>query len=694
MNPLDLARRIAIGPCATHGLKASRNQHYASSPAGRAKLVNRGKRIEWERVVNLWRFFDKAGKSTTEISPLPRLTRSVAEPDSFSKMSVGGAKVPYQEKTIVVQMELYREKLGLHESYWNSVKEEFKGREHHSTEMLCARLEKLRGSVENQEVTQRLKDEFAHIKFSCMIHFIYISRFLNGKARLVKTPEKFFCGTKEVERNVAEEVERMKQVFQYFGRWKKWCQAQNPAVWGVDKWERLFLHGTTMRNLIVSVAGFLLYARMVLEEDRSIHFVPYLHGNQSSLEGDFATVRKSSRDTPLTFQKALLACNMREGGGGPVKWDTSSYSSKEVANQELRGFLHIDFDFTEGAKEREEWCRHLVEERKVPREGPRVVHLFPEGAGESTDVRKLVELIGHKQAGAANFPELLAKSLPFKEVAKLASLGPCKLWFEEVIRGRQAGFCALCRRVNLRLVMLVCESGRRRAAARTVEGKSRVRFHQLLFRMLQDNTMNGLISEEAASCHPERMAVAALVQVLHLELEKRLSAGILAVRARCAEAQSSVGSQKAPTKDVIQLFGWAVYSQQQVLIGQIRKLEEELPGVEEEEGAPLREEVNFLTELQMYEAEAAMSESYIKNWYGGFLRAENRGYMSLVKEEYCPFGLKLVEKVAGLVTQEKLKNNTGAVESAKAEILQDPTLQGMFLEACSSKVVCGKPQVG
>ena len=72
----------------------------------------------------------------------------------------------------------------------------------------------------------------------------------------------------------------------------------------------------------------------------------------------------------------------------------------------------------------------------------------------------------------------------------------------------------------MRLVEFLCKTGAERLKAGTKQAEAKIRFHEKVFRMVQTKTLDGLIEEAEAAVLPTRMAVVALVQVLHLMMEK------------------------------------------------------------------------------------------------------------------------------------------------------------------------------
>ena len=88
----------------------------------------------------------------------------------------------------MVQMRLLANKLNCGEDFFDSVKADFRHKEHRGAEMLFAKLNKLKEAMKRVHQSDLLND-LGHIEFSCCAHFIFITWLLNKKARLVKTPD-------------------------------------------------------------------------------------------------------------------------------------------------------------------------------------------------------------------------------------------------------------------------------------------------------------------------------------------------------------------------------------------------------------------------------------------------------------------------------------------------------------------------
>jgi hypothetical protein len=130
------------------------------------------------------------------------------------------------------------------------------------------------------------------------------------------------------------------------------------------------------------------------------------------------------------------------------------------------------------------------------------------------------------------------------------------------------------------------------------------------------------------------------------------------------------------------MFGWAI------LHLRLRKIREKLEeNVANEKTEELADEIDFLSNMRMYAEEALLSESYLEKCYDSFLQSSNRGFMTLVSEEYFDFGIELMKKVSSSVTVQKLQNDLDVTATAKQSILQDDKLITKFIE-CSKDNTC------
>jgi hypothetical protein len=128
---------------------------------------------------------------------------------------------------------------------------------------------------------------------------------------------------------------------------------------GVTKWNQLCVSSITLRNLKLSVFGFLNYAKDVLEKYSALKYVPYLHNNSSTLESQNSYFRATGTDTSLLLGKGLVASNIKQTA---KLISSSSYSSKH-STVENKNLFTSNFDLTLGSKTREVWIQALILKR-------------------------------------------------------------------------------------------------------------------------------------------------------------------------------------------------------------------------------------------------------------------------------------------------------------------------------------------
>jgi hypothetical protein len=198
---------------------------------------------------------------------------------------------------------------------------------------------------------------------------------------------------------------------------------------------------------------------------------------------------------------------------------------------------------------------------------------------------------------------------------------------------------------------------------------------------VQQKNIGSLITPEIADNVGNRTAVVALIQVLEIEMQNRIanSHNHLAEQKHMEQE----GIQCMPSSDVNQMFGWDVLNLREVLIEEKKKLQAKYwEDDDNEEIIRVNNETEFLGEMSMYATESIMSDNYQNFYYDDYLRAYNRGRLTLIRPEYCGFGLQLMTKLSSLFDQIKLKNEIGVMKKAKKAILEDEKLLKLFRSSC------------
>jgi hypothetical protein len=218
-----------------------------------------------------------------------------------------------------------------------------------------------------------------------------------------------------------------------------------------------------MFKLPGSLHGFFAYASSVLDSVPTVHFIPLLHANQSTIENVFSQIRAMHRGNALTFQKALLAQQLRVNATARVNnkmYDKDHIGDTDVKLDRLEEVLGIKDE------------RRDKETRCYMEASPIANMLHPPTRKDNHDAvlhdgEKVArfgiladDLGGHKQRvitlvqldeTAPNFLAVLISDQEFWEIAKIGRTGPAQKWFDTVLllSGKDLlAFDRLCQQIN------------------------------------------------------------------------------------------------------------------------------------------------------------------------------------------------------------------------------------------------------
>ena len=675
VNPLNPYRSISTCLCSVHSLKNNRNV------LCNRDLVNAGKVITWKVIIRLYHHLRENFEGSVNVHELRRMKRSVAYPDQFTKQNVNDAKQVFEEATIAYQCRWLADKMGFSEDFFDALNKEFRERDGYSDELLERKLKLLKDEITLLPQDEKRRDgenELAFLEFTVTIHVVFMSRLLNSNARLVITPElrKRDSVNRKVilSLNVNDEIHQMEARMKYFDDWRAWSKGQssNLQQWNKNKWADLCISSITLRNIKISVFAFLYYAKDILENQSSgLSFVPYLHSNSSTLESSFSSLRASGRDTSLLLEKGIIASNVRAS----TKLMTSKSYSTEHSTSENENFYTDSYDITAGPKERDAWLQSLVTQRAAS-QGPSTtnVSMFPTTMEKDHAIKIWLQFVGEEE-DFETYSEAVLKYKSFMDYGKASTHSPeAKKWFENVILGNdKKKFDSLCQRINERLLKFLITTAKERK-----EKKHFASFHIKIFNMLQDVKMNGIIGITSNISTEERMGIVCLVLVLTKEMEKKLHGGLIKYAEEKAKSKGGEGKE-LHVRDVNLIVGWAIFHLRLKKIVHLRREDNE----DSVKGLKLKNEISFLSHMRMYAEEALLSQSYLDKCYDSFLRSSNRGFMTLVSEEYFAFGVEAMKKVSSALTGEKLQNQLQTTQKEKQRILNDKSLLDLFMD-CSA----------
>ena len=169
-----------------------------------------------------------------------------------------------------------------------------------------------------------------------------------------------------------------------------------------------------------------------------------------------------------------------------------------------------------------------------------------------------------------------------------------------------------------------------------------------------------------------------IASVFTLEGEKKLRGGLIKYAEEKAKSKGGEGKE-LHVRDVNLIVGWAIFHLRRKKIIHLRREDNE----DSVNGLKLKNEISFLSHMRMYAEEALLSQSYLDKCYDSFLRSSNRGFMTLVSEEYFAFGVEAIKKVSSALTGEKLQNQLQTTQKEKQRILNDKSLLDLFMD-CSA----------
>eukprot|EP00536_Pseudo-nitzschia_multiseries_P004291 jgi/Psemu1/9647/gm1.9647_g len=356
---------------------------------------------------------------------------------------------------------------------------------------------------------------------------------------------------------------------------------------------------------------------------------------------------------------------------------SSSYSSHHSISKHCN-LYKSEFDLTAGPKQRKKWAKDLVEERRATLMSTDVseiqkVSIFPPDMIMIDEkMKSWLNIIGKAENGSS-YSEVLMNNDAFKDYAAASMLTQgIKEWFKKIILGQaDVMFDSPCQQINLKLLKFLVETAEERKRARSKRAAIGISFHMKLFKMLQHQKMNGVIS--GTTSDEERRGIASIRKGLVKYAESKM-------------AKERGKKKHIDLRDANKILGWAIFHLRLKKIQMINSIEEE----ESENGLQLRKEIDFLSSMRFYAEEALQSQVYLDKCYGSFLRSSNRGRLTLVNEQYFHFGVMLMKKVLASVDQQKLDNDPYVTANANDDILKNDELLEVFLDCSKGNVYLGK----
>lgn len=252
--------------------------------------------------------------------------------------------------------------------------------------------------------------------------------------------------------------------------------------------------------------------------------------------------------------------------------------------------------------------------------------------------------------------------------------------------GDQIVFDASCRKIFEKLVGFVGKETRSNPKGK----KKRTQHEYLILTYLQSNDFQRLIDHPKNKKLCDRKGMVKVVLTLAVWFWDRVREGMskmaLVGASICSDAEES---DEFDARDEVNRFSaWAVkevFEQYRAKVDDfyIDKEDDDLDAEDEGQQAELR--LRFIKTMRTFHEDVLFNEKYMAECYSPQYQVFNMGYLTLVSEQYFPFGAAVARAAAESLTQSHIRDEgNNHLEKAWACLEEKkPMLRKLFLE-------CGK----
>jgi hypothetical protein len=299
VNPFDTSRYIYLMFCATHVLKAMRNQLFSSwvHNGTREFLCEAGHHIGKAILVECYE--RDADRQKNGFAPLTTLSKDTIDLNKWSKMNVSHTKKCVELKTLVEMANHCYDKLGVPHQERLKIKESENG---NRLGFMVEVAEHLRQALNVREAFNdlpanlpALHSSISSLEWLAHVHEIFDNRLMNMN----------FSITRE---NIDRYEEQVKKSLDYFHRlWLKQQDRRSKLKPGDDSWQSQFLASKTWLNLRTTCCGFFGYCRNIFQyadshkDDIACYAISPAHSNSSVIEAWFSLVRGCNGDSATNY---------------------------------------------------------------------------------------------------------------------------------------------------------------------------------------------------------------------------------------------------------------------------------------------------------------------------------------------------------------------------------------------------------
>ena len=238
------------------------------------------------------------------------LTHGAVHIDEWNKMKVALMTQPFEDKTISALMVYINSQLP--SDVLNSI---IRRRENETTYKyhlrIFAELYKSAKLHKLIETSVEMQEDLGFLQFAIIFNGLFHSRFLCKDVGITKE-------------NFESEKAELTEIMFYFSSWRVEAVKNGTPD---KKWYTTCISSKTYHNLRKLVSGFIAYAENVLKFDGE-SFIPYLHGNKSSIESLFSYARGLGKDNAQSYPTAITG-------------NSYSFSTTRLTNNQMYTPAHI-----------------------------------------------------------------------------------------------------------------------------------------------------------------------------------------------------------------------------------------------------------------------------------------------------------------------------------------------------------------
>ena len=451
----------------------------------------------------------------------------------------------------------------------------------------------------------------------------------------------------------------------------------------------------TFRNLSITVAGFVAYARSMIScsaRAKPDLYIPVLHSNQSTIESLFSLMRSMNFDRVQNFSKGLGATDFRHSARAVEK--SKTYEAENLSDE-----IHDSADIMEQMVCRSDTRRNAQVEAwasdckklSIP-DGD--IEQFPTDYEPTTPIGRRAFTIMKSSVLRKHFASILVESEDFQKWMYLSVSTTHEKTFVKLTRlssNELVQFDRACQ--NLQSEIFNAMELSISSPKNSIESS----FERKLLRIQRDGTLQRIIADDFPSTIGSNRIFGCcifhfLAGVMYSNFIHAMQEHAILLKSGVKSAATKHVTVDEENTEVNRKFGWAIsqlkrhYERKKVRKTKDISCTSKPPLLLDEDTAVDR--VAYLLNMRVLHHEAITDDCYVQLHYDASTRILNDGGLTLVSKIYFPFGYKLLRCIRESFSENDLKKNgNNTVKVAYAKLTSDESLWSSFA-SCDSASNC------